>query len=127
MTPHPAISAIGQIHINVRQLDRAVAFYRDTLGLPFLFQVPNMAFFQCGEVRLMLGVAEQPAFDHPASILYYRVEDIDPAYRTLVDRGVTSLHEPARTHETEDHVLWLAFLKDSEENTIALMCERPKA
>jgi methylmalonyl-CoA/ethylmalonyl-CoA epimerase len=71
------LSLVEHIAINVHDVDRAVKFYRDVLGLPFLFQVPNMAFVQCGEVRLMLGIPSEPEFDHPSSIIYFRVADIE--------------------------------------------------
>jgi len=71
---------VEQIAINVHDVDRAVKFYRDVLGLPFLFQVPQMAFFQCGEVRLMLGIPSEPEFDHPSSTIYFRVADIEAAH-----------------------------------------------
>ena len=68
---------IGQIAVNVKDIDRAVAFYRDRLGLRFLFTAPpNMGFFDCGGVRLMLGVPTEPRFEHPSSILYFQVDDI---------------------------------------------------
>jgi methylmalonyl-CoA/ethylmalonyl-CoA epimerase len=118
---------IGQIAVNAHDVDRAVAFYRDRLGLPLLFQVPKMAFFRCGDVRLMLGVAEEPEFDHPASILYFAVGDIAAAHQTLVGRGVEFRHEPRIVHRAADHDLWLAFFRDTEGNTLALMSEAPKA
>lgn len=118
------ITGIGQVHIRARDLDRAVSFYRDTLELPFLFRAPpGMAFFQCGDVRLMLGVPEKPELDHPASIIYYRVADIHPAYRALEGRGVGIEAEPALVHKSETEELWLAFLRDSEDNLLALMSE----
>lgn len=70
------LEAIGQIAVNVGDLARAIAFYRDTLRMRFLFQVPGMAFFDCGGIRLLLGTATKPEDDHPASILCYRVADI---------------------------------------------------
>src|SRR5260370_10956602 len=79
------IKNIGQISINVQDLQRATAFYRDVLGLPLLFTVPNLAFFDCAGVRLMLGRAESPEFDHPSSILYFRVPDLNAAYQRLVE------------------------------------------
>ena len=79
------IKNIGQVSIIVHDLQRATAFYRDTLGLPLLFTAPNLAFFDCGGVRLMLGHAETSALDHPSSILYFRVSDLHVAHRRLVD------------------------------------------
>lgn len=117
------LSQIGQIAINVRDVERAVAFYRDTLGMRFLFQVPNLAFFDCGGVRLMLGKAEKPEFDHPASILYYKVDDIQGVWRTLSSQGVRFEGEPHLIARMPDHELWMAFFRDSEENMLALMSE----
>ena len=72
------LNQIGQIFVNVKDLDRAIAFYRDILGMTFLFQAPpNMAFFDCGGIRIMLGIADRPDLNHPASIIYYKVDDIE--------------------------------------------------
>src|SRR5205823_8069259 len=74
----PTLNQIGQIFVNVKDLDRAIAFYRDILGMTFLFQAPpNMAFFDCGGIRIMLGIPDRPDLDHPASIIYYKVDDIE--------------------------------------------------
>jgi predicted enzyme related to lactoylglutathione lyase len=117
-------SRIGQIAVNVKDIDRAVAFYRDTLGLRFLFTAPpQMGFFDCGGVRLMLGVPSEPRFDHPSSILYFAVEDIDAAHQALAAKGVTFEREPALVAKLEKADLWLAFFKDTEGNTMALMSE----
>lgn len=122
-SPTLQLAEIGQIMVTAHDLDRAVAFYRDVLGMPFLFQVPTMAFFQCGPVRLMLGVPETAEFDHPASIIYYRVDDIAATHRALEDRGVEFHTAPALVHRADDHELWLAFFRDSESNAAALMSE----
>ncbi len=74
------IQNIGQISIIVHDLPRATAFYRDALGLPLLFTAGSMAFFDCGGVRLMLGPASSPELDHPSSILYFPVPDINAAH-----------------------------------------------
>ena len=122
------LDRIGQIAINVKDLDRAVAFYRDTLGMRPLFQVPKMAFFDCGGIRLMLSLPEKPEFDHPGSILYYRVPDIQQAHAALRGRGVAFEGEPHLIAKLPDHDLWMAFLRDSEGNLLALMSEvRPPA
>ena len=123
--PSPALglSRIGPIAVTARDLDRAVAFYRDTLGMPFLFQAPNLAFFDCAGVRLMLGVPERPKFDHPASIIYYTVDDIQTACATLSERGVIFSGPPHCVAKLPDHDLWMAFFDDSEGNTLALMSE----
>ena len=118
-----ALDKIGQIAINVKDLGRAVRFYRDTLGMKFLFEVPNLAFFDCGGVRLMLGSAEKPEFDHPASVLYYKVSDINASYEALKKRGVSFIDQPHLIAKLADHDLWMVFLNDPEGNTLALMSE----
>jgi predicted enzyme related to lactoylglutathione lyase len=101
-----------------------VRFYRDSLGLSFLFTAPpQMAFFDCGGVRLLLGVPEEKAFDHPGSILYFTVDDIRQMHRVLVSRGVTFRQEPHLVARLPDREVWLAFFDDTEGNTLALMSE----
>ena len=117
---------IGQIAVNVHDLNRAVGFYREVLGMRLLFQVPNLAFFECGGIRLMLGPAEKPEFDHPGSILYYRVPDIQEAFKTLTARGARFEGDPHQIARMETHDLWMAFLRDSESNLLALMSEVPR-
>lgn len=119
-----ALSAIGQIAVTARDLPRATAFYRDVLGLPLLFEVPGMVFFDAGGVRLMLAVPTDPRYQHPASILYYRVGDIHAAAARLAAAGVAFAAEPHLVARMPDHDLWMAFLADSEGNTLALMDER---
>lgn len=119
------LDRLGQIYVTAHDLPRAVAFYRDRLGMRFLFEVPSMAFFQCGAVTIMLGTPESPEFDHKASILYYAVDDIGAAHRTLAERGVPVVREPALTHRAPDHELWIGFYEDSEGNTLALMARKP--
>jgi catechol 2,3-dioxygenase-like lactoylglutathione lyase family enzyme len=118
------ISQIGQIAVNAKDLKRATGFYRDTLGMKFLFEAGNLAFFDCGGIRLMLGLAEKPEFDHPGSVLYYRVPDIHAAYQALTSRGVKfEGGEPHLIARLPDHDLWMAFFRDSENNLAALMSE----
>jgi predicted enzyme related to lactoylglutathione lyase len=122
------ISGIGQVAITVHDLGRAVAFYRDTLGLRFLFEAPpKMAFFDCGGVRLMLGVPEKPEFDHPSSILYYKAGDIHAAWQALKEAGADLLSEPHVITRMQGHELWMAFFRDSEGNTLALTSEVPES
>jgi catechol 2,3-dioxygenase-like lactoylglutathione lyase family enzyme len=118
------LSQVEQIAVVVHDVDRAVLFYRDVLGLPFLFQVQQMAFFQCGGVRLMLGIPSEPEFDHPSSIIYYRVADIQAAHQTLVARGVSFRGEPHVVHRAPDHEQWMAFFYDVDRNTLALACRK---
>ncbi len=119
------IQSVGQIHISVTDIDRAVSFYRDTLGMPLLFQVPgqDMAFFQCGEVRLYLGVPESEEF-RSKSVHYYRVSSIDNAFDALSHRGVEFRDRPHMVHSDGTTELWLAFFNDPDGNHLALMEER---
>jgi len=120
----PSLSRIGQIFVNVKDFDRAIAFYRDVLGMKFLFQAPpNMAFFDCDGIRLMLGVADRPELDHPASIIYYKVDDIERVYEIFKARGVEFVVKPHLVAPMPDHDLWLSDFKDSEGNLLALMSE----
>ena len=119
------LSHIGQISVPVRDLDRALAFYRDTLRLPFLFRVPNLAFFDAGGVRLMLSVPEKPELDHPASIIYYKVDDIRQAHAALAGRSVAFSDTPHLIARLADREVWMAFFVDTEGNTLALMSEIP--
>jgi catechol 2,3-dioxygenase-like lactoylglutathione lyase family enzyme len=119
------LSSIGQVALTVHDIPRATEFYRDTLGLPFLFQAPGLAFFQAGEVRLMLGLPENDAQKF-SSIVYFRVEDIESAYHELKARGVEFTHEPRLIHRGQKADLWLAAFFDPDRNTLALMSEVPR-
>jgi methylmalonyl-CoA/ethylmalonyl-CoA epimerase len=121
-----AIQNIGQISIIVKDVERATAFYRDVLGLKFLFNAPSMAFFDCGGVRLMLGTASAPEYDHPSSILYFRVADIQEGYQRLVGKGVEIISAPRLIAPMPDHDLWMTAFKDSEGNIHQLMSEVPR-
>jgi methylmalonyl-CoA/ethylmalonyl-CoA epimerase len=121
------IMNIGQISINVHDLQRATAFYRDVLGLPLLFTVPNLAFFDCGGVRLMLGRAETPEFDHPSSILYFRVPDLNAAYQRLVELRVQIFAPPRLIAPMPAYDLWMSAFRDTEGNIHQLMSEVPRA
>ncbi|HXX21089.1 MAG TPA: VOC family protein [Candidatus Acidoferrum sp.] len=120
------ISRLGQVAINVKDVQRATAFYRDVLGLRFLFAAGQLAFFDCGGVRLMLDRPEKPEFDHPSSILYFAVPDIQAAHRKLVDAGVAIVEEPHIIAPMPDHDLWMNFFRDTEGNVMALMSEVPR-
>ena len=122
-----SLGQVGQISVNVHDLDRAVAFYKDTLGIKHLFTVPGrMGFFDCGGVRLMLAIPERPDLDHPSSILYFKVQNIEEAHEVLESRGVHFETKPMLVAPMATHDLWLAEFRDSENNVLALMCERPK-
>ena len=113
---------IEQIAVNAHDLDRAVEFYRDKLGMKHLFTVPpNLAFFDCDGIRLMLSLPAKPEFDHPSSIIYFRVADIQQATQTLSERGVHFEEQPIFVADMGTYDLWLASFRDSENNLLALM------
>jgi methylmalonyl-CoA/ethylmalonyl-CoA epimerase len=117
------LSRIHQISMTVHDLDRATRFYRDLLGLPFLFAAPpRLAFFDCNGVRLMLSTPE-PQFDYPGSVLYFAVDDIRGTYASLRTRGVEFGSEPHKIATLTDREVWLAEFRDTEGNTLALMSE----
>jgi methylmalonyl-CoA/ethylmalonyl-CoA epimerase len=121
------LTRIGQIAVYVDDIDRAVAFYRDTLGMQLLFRAPpGLAFFDCGGVRLML---DRPAREHDSakfnssSIIYYAVKNIVATHAALEAKGVRFDAPPHVIAKMSDHDLWMAFFKDTESNMLALMCE----
>lgn len=123
-----SLGRIEQIAIPVRDIARATAFYRDTLGMKLLFEVPpQLSFFDCDGVRLALSVSSDPMYDPPGSIVYYRVDDIEAAYAGLGSRAVEFLQEPHRVAELGDVEIWMAFFEDTEGNTLAITSERPVA
>jgi len=126
--PHgPEIRRVGQIAVVARDVKRATAFYRDTLGLRLLFEAPpGLSFFDCGGVRLMVSAPEGPD-GAGSSIVYYDVPDVHGAYDTLRARGVKFVDEPHVVAQLGPNDLWMVFLRDSEDNLLALMNERPRA
>ena len=116
------LEKIGQIAITVDDLTRAKDFYRNTLGMKFLFDAGHLAFLQCGDVRLMLTTPEKPE-PRGGTILYYKVDDIHATHAALKSRGVEFIQEPHLIAKMPDHDLWMAFIKDTEGNTIGIMCE----
>jgi predicted enzyme related to lactoylglutathione lyase len=122
------LSTIEQIAVNIYDIDRATAFYRDTLGMKFLFSAPpSLAFFDCDGVRLMLSPPSAPEFDHPSSILYFKVADIELAHKTLVDRGVSFIEAPTLVADMGTFNLWIASFRDSENNLLGLMSHVAKS
>ena len=118
------IERVGQIAITVKDVDRAVAFYQDVLGLRLLFRAPpGLAFFDCGGVRLMLSAPEGET-PGGTSIIYYVVPDVQGAWETLRARGADLAHDPRMIARMPDHELWMAFVRDTEGNAIGLMEER---
>jgi methylmalonyl-CoA/ethylmalonyl-CoA epimerase len=114
---------IGQIAVPVTDVERAVLFYRDTLGMKFLFQAPpGLAFFDLSGVRLMLdGPAKAQA--GMSSVIYYKVPNLQAAFTTLSERGVQFEAKPHLIAKMPDHELWMAFFRDPDKNLLAMMCE----
>lgn len=123
-TPPPTIE-LAQIAIAVTDVDRVLPFYRDILGLPLLFRAgANMAFLALGPVRIMLTTPQGAGTPGQNSILYYRVPDLAKAYAEMVDKGAHSQREPQLAAKLPDHELWMAFLRDPDNNLIGLLEER---
>lgn len=117
------IQKVGQIGVPVKDLARAIEFYKDKIGLSLLFNTDSMAFFECNNMRLLLSLPEKEEYATSSSVIYFQVENIKKTYESLVSQGVTFSDEPhvvARMGQTET---WMTFFKDTEENTHALMCE----
>ena len=115
-----ALSKIGQIAVRVKDLDRATAFYRDKLGLKHLHQTPSLSVLDCGGITLLLARPENSAEDHPSSIIYFDVEDIQSAFKSLSDRGVSFVEKPNKVGSLGDVDVWIAIFRDSEENMMGL-------
>ena len=121
----PGLSDLGQIAITVGDVARATAFYRDVLGLKFLFPAgPNMAFLAAGSVRLMLSTPQGAGEVGKNSILYFKVADIAATHAAIVARGAKSESEPRMVAKMPDHELWLAAVRDPEGNIVELMEEK---
>ena len=119
------IHGVGQISISVTDVDRAVEFYRDILGINFLFQVPGdnpMAFFDCSGIRLYINQPENPEHAGP-SVLYFQVDSAQDSAKDLASRGVSIESEPHIIHQTENYTLWMAFFRDPDGNLMAVMSE----
>jgi methylmalonyl-CoA/ethylmalonyl-CoA epimerase len=119
------ITALRQVALTVSDVARSTTFYRDVLGLPFLFSAgPGLAFLDIGGVRLMISAPEGEFKPGLSSVLYLQVADIDAAYREMTTRGVTFPKEPAMIAKMPDHELWLCEFRDPDGNPLALMCEK---
>jgi methylmalonyl-CoA/ethylmalonyl-CoA epimerase len=120
------LGPISQIARAVSDVDRAEAFYGDVLGLRKLYRYGDLTFFDCAGVRLLLEKTEKkPPFDH-AGVIYFRCADIALTVKELAGRGVSFDSKPHRIAEMDDHDLWMAFFKDPDGNTLAVMQEAPK-
>jgi methylmalonyl-CoA/ethylmalonyl-CoA epimerase len=120
------LSAIGQVAVTIKDLPRAIKFYRDVLGVPMLLETPAMAFFQAGDIRLMIGMSEGVQGANLSSLIYFKVDDIQAACQELEPRGVLFTHEPRLVHRGQKADLWLAFFNDPDGNVLALMSEVPR-
>jgi methylmalonyl-CoA/ethylmalonyl-CoA epimerase len=118
------IQRIGQIGVPVKDVERAASFYSGKLGLDLLFKTDTMAFLETNGIRILLTLPENEAFAHPSSVLYFHVEDIEAAFEAYKKQGVTFIDEPHLIARMGDTETWMAFFKDTEENTHALMCEK---
>jgi methylmalonyl-CoA/ethylmalonyl-CoA epimerase len=122
------ITALGQIALTVADVERSLAFFRDKVGLPFLFSAgPTLAFLSIGSVRLMLSAQEGEFTPGSSTVLYLRVSDIDAAYQTMQQRGVAFVDKPHLIATMPDHELWMTFFRDPDGHTLALMSERATA
>ena len=120
--PNAGLTEVGQIAVTVEDVERATEFYRDVLGVPFLFDAPpGLAFFDLGGTRLMLSRPE--GVGPSASLLYFRTADIQASYETLLSHGVEFLEVPQVVHRTDDYELSIGSFYDSEGNVMAIMQE----
>jgi predicted enzyme related to lactoylglutathione lyase len=119
-----AVSGIGQIAIVVSNVPQATAFYRDVLGIKFLFNAgPNLAFLEAGTVRLMLTTPQGHGEVGKNSVLYFKVDDLPAAHAAVVARGAKNERDPALIARMPDHELWMAFVRDPDGNVVGLMSE----
>ena len=125
MSTEPKLSEIGQIAITVSDVSKALPFYRDVLGLTFLFSPgPNLAFLFAGKVRIMLSTPQGAGTVGANSILYFKVTDIVATHSAIVARGATNERAPQLAAKMPDHELWIGFIRDPDGNLIGLMEER---
>lgn len=126
MTGYDGPLGVGQLAIPVADLQRSLTFYRDVLGLRFLFEAPpGLAFLDCGGVRVMLSRSQAGETSPPVGVIYYRVGDLDAAYATLQSRGAVFVDRPHQIARLADHELWMTFLHDPDNHLLGLMAERP--
>ncbi len=116
---------IGQIAVTVSDVNQALAFYRDVLGLKFLFRAgDNLAFVAAGDVRIMLSTPQGHGAPGANSVLYFKVTDIAAAHTAVVARGAANERAPQLTARLPDHELWIGFVRDPDGNLVGLMEEK---
>lgn len=118
-----SLKNIGQIGVPVKDINRAVSFYKDLLKLPLLFNTDTMAFFNCEGIRLLLSLPEKEQFTDASSVLYFSVDDITASYKLLKEKGVSFIDEPHVVAKMGTTETWMVFFNDTEGNTHALMSE----
>ncbi|QFG00496.1 VOC family protein [Psychrobacillus glaciei] len=114
---------LGQVAVNVENVARAVVFYKDVIGLPLLFEIDGLAFFQCEDTRLLLSRPETAEFDHKSSVLYFKVDNLHGEVARMQEAGALFIDEPHMVAKMDNTETWMAFFKDTEGNTHALMSE----
>ena len=128
LAPPGSATTLGQVALTVSDVERSTAFYRDLVGLPFLFAAgPTLAFLDLGGVRLMLSRPEGDFMPGGSTVLYLKVPDISASYDAMRGRGVEFVDEPHLIARMPDHDLWMVFFRDPDQHTLGLMCERPTA
>jgi catechol 2,3-dioxygenase-like lactoylglutathione lyase family enzyme len=120
----PMIGPLAQVAVTFRDMPRAVSWYRDVLGLPLAFETGGMAFFAMGDVRLMITTPEKAEFDHAASVLYFKVADIDAAHVALAARGASFEDAPHLVGKMGNTEIWMCFVRDPEHHLIGITEER---
>jgi methylmalonyl-CoA/ethylmalonyl-CoA epimerase len=124
--PGVHFDTIGQIAITVGDLAKCKDFYQNTLGMKFLFDAGNMAFFECGDIRLMIGASDKPG-PRGGTILYFKVQEIQAAHAVLKEQGVEFHQAPHLVAKMPGYDLWMAFFKDPDGNVLGMMSEVPRA
>lgn len=117
------IQKIGQIGVPIKNVDNAIEFYKEVLGLTLLFSTESMAFFECNGQRLLLSLPEKEEFANSSSVIYFQVEDIKKTFEELLEKGVSFIDQPHVVAKMGNTETWMAFFKDTDGNTHALMCE----
>ena len=127
MSTDANIQGIVQIHLPVKSLKSATEFYRDTLGLAFMFEASGMAFFNVGGVRLMIGEIRTPEQKPGSSVVYFNVADVRKASAELERKGIAFVSAIETVNRTPTHDLLLHIFKDPDGNFLALMGESPRS